>query len=275
VEATLEELRCQIAELDLHPEGYMSMFEQSGEYYRRAIPAKGVAQERRRLGSLLDWARNQCDVIAAVPAVDPSPEMAASLDRGLGHAVYDTLLAAQGGHYILVSDDFNLRRLAMSEFGIEAIWIQPLLMYAADTQRLKQDHYNRAVVQLATWRHEFTSINAQQLLFAANRGGWKVTSDFDALASTLALNRTDLRSNVLTCFQLLNDLWKKRQGPTKSQARKLTHALLRGVDPGKSSNNETFFRELLGAVQHGLLPQGAGRAIVEWYRSQKPPPAFP
>jgi hypothetical protein len=273
VEATLEELRRQIAELDLLREGYMTLFERGGQYYRHTITAQVVAAERQRLQSLLNWARAYCDVIPAVPTVDLRPDLAAGLDRGLGHAVYDTLLAAQGQNYVLISDDFNLRQLAKSEFGIQGVWVQPLLMYATDTKRLKQDHYNRSVGQLAAWRHEFTSISAQQLLFEANRSGWKVTPQFEALVSTLALSRSDLRSHVYVCWWFLKELWRKGKGPTRSQATKLTYALLKGVDPGKAPNNERFFAELYSAAQRRLLPGRAWQAILQWYQNQQLPPA--
>jgi len=157
VQATLEEVRGLISDLALRRDGYMTMFEQGGQYYRRMVTANAVATQRQSLQSLLDWMRAHCDVIPAVAAADPRPEIAAGLDRALGPAVYDTLLAAQGGNCILVSDDFNLRRLAKSELGVEGIWLQPLLMYATDTKRMNQAHYNRTVVQLSAWRHDFTS----------------------------------------------------------------------------------------------------------------------
>ena len=109
---------------------------------------------------------------------------------------------------MLVSDDFNLRKLAKDEFGIEGIWIQPLLMYSADMRHLNQAAYNRAVTSLAAWRHEFTSINVEQLLSAATRGHWKVTAEFEALVFTLALSRAELQSNLKVCFMFLRELWR-------------------------------------------------------------------
>jgi tetratricopeptide (TPR) repeat protein len=271
VEATLEELRGQLTELDLHRDGYMTMFEQDGGYHRLVITAHAVAAERQQLQSLLNWAHTHCDVLAAVPAVDPRPETATRLDRGLGSAVYDSLIAAQGHHYVLVSDDFNLRRLGTSEFGIAGIWIQPLLIRALAAGHLKGDHYNRAVSSLAVWRHDFTSINAEQLLFAANRGGWKVTPEFEALVATLPLNRSDLRVHFAVCLSFLKELWRAKRGPTRSQATKLTQALLKGVDPGASPNCQMYIRELYRATTSRWLPESAWQAIVQWYRNQNLP----
>jgi tetratricopeptide (TPR) repeat protein len=267
VQATLDELRQMSADLGLHTDGYMTVFEKDGQYYRQEVPARAVEEDRRQIHSLLDWVQAHCEVVIAVPPLDPRPEAAAALDRALGHAVYDTLLAAQGGNFVLLSDDFNLRRLAKEEFGLDGVWIQPILMYAADKKRMKQDHYNRSVVSLAQWGHDFTSVTAQQLLFTVNRGGWRVTPEFEALVATMPLIRSDLRSSLQVSISFLKELWKKGRGPTRSQATKLTHALLKAVNPNASENGERYLRTLQAAAAQGHLPARAGQAIESWHQA--------
>jgi len=274
VESTLDELRAQIAELDLHPDGYKIMSEQDGKFILQETPAQVITIERKRLEALLEWTQQHCETIPAVPQVDLRPDVAAGLDRGLGHAVYDTLLAAQGGRYLLVSDDQHLRQLALEEFGIEGIWLQPLLMYAAHKKHLTSDDFNRAVIQLAMWNHHFTSINADQLLFAAKLKDWAVTPEFEALARTMELGRSEFASNVGVCLRFLRELWKKgrrrkRRGPTYTKARRLTNALLRGVDPGHSPHAEAFYRQLNIAMQQGWLHPTAVKVVREWYQQEK------
>ena len=133
---------------------------------------------------------------------------------------------------------------------------------------LQPGHYHRGVSQLALWRHDFTRVQTEQLLFGANRGGWKVTQEFEALARTLSLTRSDLSANFSWCRWFLNELWRPGKGPTQRQAAKLTHAVLQGVDPGASSNAQISFRELYRATTSGSLPESAWQAILEWYRSQ-------
>jgi tetratricopeptide (TPR) repeat protein len=274
VESTLDELRDRIAELDRHPDGYKSMAEHDGKLILHEVTAQVTAIERKRLLTLLEWTQAHCEVIPAVPKVDLRHDLAAGLNRGLGPAVYDTLLAAQGACYVLVSDDLHLRQLALTEFGVEGVWLQPLLMYAADTLRFGAADYQRAVIQLAVWNHHFISINADQLLFAAKLKNWDVTAEFEALARTMELSRSEFVGNVGVCFRFLQELWKKgrrrgRRGPTYTQGRRLTHALLRGVDPGSSAQTEAFLGQLDGAVRRGWLHPNAVQAVREWYRKQK------
>ena len=266
-QSTIDELKQMCADLSLHRDGYMTVFEKDGEFYRQEVPADAIAQDLASLKSLLGWALAHCEVVEAIPTVDPKPETAAALGLGFGQAVYDTLLAAQGGALVLLSDDFSLRRLAKEEFGVDGAWIQPVLMYATDAKRMKQEHYNRAVASLAAWRHDFTSVNAQQLLFSANRGGWKVTSEFKALASTMPLARSDIQTSIPVLAWFLRQIWKKRGGPTRGQATKLTHAMLDAIRPHESGNGEAFFGALQGATARGYLPPRGWQAIEEWLRA--------
>lgn len=269
VQTTRDELRAQLAELDLHADGYMTTFMEGDQLCRRDVSAQEVAHERRRLQSLLDWTREHCDIVPGVPLVDLSPDLAPKLDKVLGSAAHDTLLAAQGGQFVLVSDDLHLRILARAAGSTEGIWLQPLLMRAAEAKHLEPGHYNRAVMSLAGWRHNFTSVGAFQLFFAAARGNWKVTPAFEAVVSTLRLSNSEIQSNLSVCVWFLRQLWQKGAGPTKPQAAKLTRALLKGVDPLTAPHGADYFRQLAGAVQSGQLPERAWRAIREWALAQQ------
>lgn len=277
VQSTVEELHHQIQELEQHPEGYLSMYEHAGEYFGHTVTVKDMARQRDRLQSLLEWVRTHCDIVAAVPHEDPPLEIAALASARLGAAVYDTVLAAQGGQYLLVCDDFYLRELARLQFAVDGVWIQPLLMHATERHHLPGEDYHRAVTQLALWCHDFTGVNAEQLLFVAQRAHWDVTPDFEALVATLPLSRSEFSAHIRVCFNFLQALWKtgrrkRRRGPRKAQARKLTHALLRGADPGNSPHAERFFQTLEDTVRRGGLPAAAGEALTEWYRKHKLPP---
>ena len=260
VRTTLQEIRTIATELDLNCKGYMTTFEKDGAYYRANVTAKQVAQELRDIQELYDWTREHCEIVPAIPATDPSPETTAALQRVLAPSAHDTLLAAQGGGFVLVSDDWNLRRLARNDLGVDGIWIQALLMHASDTKRLKQDHYNRSVATLAAWRHMYTSINADQLFFVATRGHWKITSEFQALASMLSLSRCEFTSNLRVVVEFLQRLWTKH-GPTRTQATRLTAAVLRASEPNKSPSKLFYFQALEALARRGVVPRQAWEVI--------------
>jgi hypothetical protein len=267
VQSTLEELRHQIAELDLHPEGHLRLFEQDGGYHQMEIGAEDIARERMRLQTLLDWARAHCEILPAVPERDPDPSIAEAMQRVLGPAVYDTMLAAQSGRCVLLSDDLHLRQIAHSELGVQGVWIQPVLMCAVGAH-LKPDGYQQAVIRLTNWRHDFTSVSADELLYAARRGHWRVTRDFKTLAATLSLARTEFQSNVKVCMAFLRAIWTlKPDGPTRAQAAVLTRALLAGVDAGQSAHHAQYLRTLLTFVKEHRLSNKARAAIQSWFRA--------
>lgn len=272
-QTTLEELRAMLSELHLHADGYLTMFERGGQYFRHQVTAKAVANEREQLQTALDWARAHCEVVFALPKVDPVPSTAEGLHKSLGAAAQDTLLAAQGGGFVLLTDDQHLRKLALGEFGVEGAWIQAVLMWGArELKVMKPDHYNRAVSTLVVWRHSFTSVAADQLLYAAARGQWRVTPEFRALIDTLSLTRSEPSTNVQVVGAFLKDLWRRGRGPTKGQARKLTRAVLTAVGPGASTHCAAYFNTLRKMASQGVLPERGWNAIVEYYRAYLLPP---
>lgn len=275
VQSTLDELRSMVSELDLHRDGYVTMFEREGRYYHQEVTAENVAAEMEKLQSALDWARGHCEIVPAVAKADPDPSAGERLENALGRAPFDTLLAAHGGDFILLCDDHFLRKLARGEFALDGMWIQAVLMFAAREQRyMRLDHYNRSVTTLTFWRHNFTSVSADQLSFAAARARWKVSDELQSLMGTLTLAHSEIQSNVRVVALYLKDLWRKGRGPTKVQARKLTEALLTAVGPGKSPHCETYFALLQQLARGGVLPGNAWAAIVSWYRARFLPPVF-
>lgn len=226
------------------------------------MSAKAVELRRSSLIAALEWARKNCDVAPALPRVDLAPESTDRMYKILGPAAYDTLLAAAGGNYILLADDWHLRRLAKGELGVRGVWVQALGLVGLKRGTMRPDHYNRAVSMLAGWHHHFTTITADHLYFAATRGGWRVTPEFQALAATLSLKHSEVRANFGVCAAFLKKLWQKRGGPSKPQATKLTNILIRAIGLRQSQYGAAYLRTLRELVQKGDLPQRALDAVV-------------
>jgi len=267
VEATLDELRDQLVELELYHEGYLRISKRESQYRVVRVTARAAAAERRQIQSLLEWARKHCEVLTALSTVDPPPETAKGLEHGWGSAVYGSLLAAQAHRYVLISDDFNLRGIAKSLLGIEGLWIQSVLVKAMQREFLKSEHYYRAVSRLVAWCHDFTSVDADILFLAAKCHGWKVSAEFETLATTL--QRTHPTEHTRMCVPFLRAVWGTAAGATLSQATALTNTLLKCMGPCTSVRGETFLRELHRATVNKMLPEPAWKAIVAWCRDQK------
>lgn len=273
-QATIEELRGLLRELELHPNGYTTVFEHNGEYLRNEISTEAVENERRKLQSLLERVQSRCDVAPAVPRADLKPSMAEGLHEVLGAATYDTLLAAHGSDLILVSDDWNLRRLAKGELKIPSVWIQPILMRAHDAGLVQSPQYHRATSLLVGWQHRFTSVSPELLLFVAAQDSWKVTALFTAIASILSLDRSEVLSSAQVVLGFLRALWGSQSPAPRQDAATLTAAVLQGVDPGRSQENVRFFRLLEHAAGMGHLPKDPWRAIHDWYGNHFLAPVF-
>jgi tetratricopeptide (TPR) repeat protein len=266
VQATLEEIRSQIAHHRLHSGGHVTIVSHEGQLYRVDVSSEEIAQEVRLLEALLHWTEANCDIVPAVPRNDLSPGKAQAMHDALGPAVYDSLLAASGADLVIISDDGHLRGLASGEFGIEGVWIQAVLMHAQSTGALSIRGYGQAVTSLAIWRHHFTSVSADQLWQAASDADWTVTGPFQALVNTLDLRTSEFQALVRVFIEFQRRLWRGRGLVSTDRAERLTYAALEGINPGASPRCHDYLRALAASTRSGQLPSAALRAVVGWYR---------
>lgn len=199
------------------------------------------------------WISQHCQIVPAVPRTDPNTTIGETLRGALGPATYDTLLAAQGGNFVLVSDDWHLRHLANTGFGIEGMWTQVLARYARMRGEISAELHSNVTVALTHWRYQFTSVSHEDLLVTAQKAGWKPDVAFRSLAGALTLKTNDLASllNVVTDF--LRRLWSDPLRVPPLQMIQLTSEMLDGIDPSHSDQAYRFLAGLEALAAKGFL----------------------
>ncbi len=207
-----------------------------------------------------------CDIVPAIPANDPTIHTAEQLQEYLGSATYDTLLAANGAGLVLISDDWHLRNLAKTEFAVDGVWTQALLMHARSQGHVAPEAYSKAVIALAQWRYQFTSISADELIAAARRANWDPDPVFRSVARTLTLKTSDLATLLAVAVRFFRNLWCHRFTILPTQMERLTYATLDGIDPGRAPNAYLFLAGLERYARAGQLPAAAYAAVVDYYR---------
>jgi hypothetical protein len=272
-QATLEDLRQQLAREKARPKGYTTLATRGSERIRVDVTAEDVAREVAMFEELLRWAEAHCEIVPAIPKADLRPDTAKALQEGLGSATYDTLLAANGAGLSLLSDDGNLRNLARDEFQLDGAWLQPLLMSARKKRLLTQEDLSKTVAALVGWHHKFTSVRAEDLEYAAQASGWRVTERFRALAATTALQASEFESNLRVAVSFLRRLWSRGDPVPYLDACALTYALLEGINPGGAGERcAQYYQGLAGYTAAGAMPRYALTAITNWYRLHFLPP---
>src|SRR5205823_8727793 len=84
----------------------------------------------------------------------------------------DTILLANSEASILYCDDFFLRTLVATTFGIEGIWTQALLISQLEQGKLDKHVYENSLVKLPNSNYHYVVINTDTLMEAAKQAMW-------------------------------------------------------------------------------------------------------
>jgi tetratricopeptide (TPR) repeat protein len=262
--STLDEYKRLIDERSGYNQGYLTIGKQEDQFVRQEITAEDVAKEVAQLRAILEWAENNCVIVPAIPKQDLTEAKASQTREVMGDAYYDTLLAANGSGRVLISDDAHLRALGKQSFGVTSVWTQPLLMVCAARKHLDSAKYRNTIVALLESNYKFTSIDADVIYQVARDGDWVVTPRFKRVVSTL-----EARSNEINALMVVLGAFLRRVWGTdlieNDQKRRLTFALLTGVNPGQSPNCLAMLYALGMRARAGHFPNDGFTAVVDWY----------
>ena len=184
----------------MEPSGVAS--EIDGQLHYQNIPQAYLDDRSKFLNELLQFIDNHCDV---VPVVGPESvtEQHAMLEQHIGLASNDTILLSLERSAILVTEDGGFRSLAVG-MGVETTsWLQPIMMIMRDQGVISESQYSKSILNKLERRHNFTSVAANDLLWAAKSTPNKVSEAVESAIDTFKSTTFDLSSGVVVGSQFL------------------------------------------------------------------------
>ena len=101
-----------------------------------------------------------------------------------------------------------MRLLAITEFGVGASWLQPILMEAEKGGALPRSEYNSAIVNFVESGFEFISVDAGLLVWTLHATkGVTLTEEFLACVRRLGGPKADLRSHIGVAAKTIRATW--------------------------------------------------------------------
>jgi hypothetical protein len=162
-EQTVARVQDKIHEIEQRlDEPDMSLFVRDGQVLREEMPPEQKRHHLTKLREQRDWI-GALEIVPSQGNRDPSPELR-NLARTFGQSLSDDLLAAQGSNRLFVSEDRAMRLLAITEFGVGASWLQPILMKADQGGFMSRADYNGAILGFIKMGSEFISVDAGLLV---------------------------------------------------------------------------------------------------------------
>jgi len=224
---------------------FMSLYWKNGQYFREETTVEQLTKAQALVESDMRWIDENCELLPAEGSRDLPAELR-RISTTIGGGFLDDILAVEGTERILLCEDHRYRLIGSQFLGLQATWLQPVMMEAKKQGDLSPSDYNEATVSLVTAGHKFTSIDAELLLFATQGSDESSVQRFSRVAETLGGPSADIKSHIAVAVTFLSTIWKEPHPPLAhvSASGKIVEQLIKG----RSSEWEKILGILLRVV---------------------------
>lgn len=233
---------------------FMVLSMEGEQYVRREVSPEEVDAAVKSLDDDISWVTSTCDLLPAEASSDPEAEWRA-IGRMMHASFMDTVLAASGSGRILISEDRRYRLLAHQAASINSVWLQPVLMIAANSGRMPHEAYSRVTAHLIGANHFFTSVGARVLFDLAKETDSSASPEFRRVVNTLGGSTTDIASSIAVAAGFCVDIWRADVSP--QTARLLTNLVMESLMRERWKDWRAIIESFLDQVRM----QSSGKAM--------------
>lgn len=208
----------------IQAKGFMVIGKEGDKFVRQEITAEDIKRNLEYLENVLSWIGTSCEILPCKAALTVKRNQWQQLGKTIGPSSIETVFIASEAGVLLYTDDERLRSLARSEFKVNGVWTQVLLMKCLNEGTLDRGKYNEYVIQLASLNYRHTSIDAFVLLEAARRSGWTPKPPFTTILKVLDGQHSNGGSALIVGTTFIYELFKQTMLP--QQRDQLILALL-------------------------------------------------
>lgn len=178
-----------------------------GKINYQEVPKEYLEERRNFLNTLLQFVDVHCEV---TPVIGPTvvTEEQTSIGMLLDRPSHDVIYLALEREAILVSEDGCFRSLSESVGVTSNTYLQPLLMVLRDRGIISTDQYSKHILDKLNRHHDFISISADDLLWAAKLCPNSISPVVESAIKTFKKPSLDLISGVGVGSLFLNQVIK-------------------------------------------------------------------
>ena len=229
-EYSVDVFRQRLEEIELHGgKPFLVMFFKNGQYFKEEITTKQLSASLNEVKKDLLYIETNCDILPAESDLRVPP-IFNNISNRIGKNLFDSILAADSSHRILLCEDYMYRLLATTDGNLQGAWLQLVLMMARDKKILTPKKYDDAVYYMLDRGLEYISVDVNNLLHAANLETDLDGKIFKRIAEALGGHSADMRSHINVTASFLREIWKEYDPPLKRKAQtsKVLECLLNG-----------------------------------------------
>lgn len=136
-----------------------------------------------------------CKIATSVPRADLEGQDL-EISEVLGSSARDSVLAAEGNGFLLLSEDQGLRQWASAALEVGSSWLQPVLLLAKDRGFVSIEDYTKFIVDCLNRDFTYVSIDSQTLLTQAKADGFSGQSTAKRMLEVVGGKNADLETNI-------------------------------------------------------------------------------
>lgn len=220
--------------------GFMSIAKEGESFVKEEISPEQVAEGLEYFENISKWIEVNCDVLTSNK---PRPQTGEKRDTEeiLGTSFVDTLSVAAKKDYILLTDDERLRSYAKSEYKIDGVWTQFVLMELMKAETITVEEYSDAVIKLVNSKYQHTSINKDIVYRAGEKANWNMDErSFSRVMLMLSEEYTEVRSATVVVADVVMMLWLDLS-KTKVEKEEILSKLLKTFIGNRDKMNTLLF----------------------------------
>lgn len=228
-----------------------------------SLVAREVTEEQERemeqfIGRALEFAESRATVVPVEGVLELDGREFDKLAKGLDSSLLSAVLVAKHRGGALFADDLWIRTAAADVFGVRGVWTQAVLRNLRQRGLLDEESYHRSVRSLVIHGFTYTSVNADDLLWALSDAEMRLDPAITRLFSILE-GPVTAESAVGIGVEVLARLWLL---DVEYSIRCLIQDMVLGVlCTGRDTTRVVaLVRSAINA--QGLLPDGARRSLL-------------
>lgn len=136
-----------------------------------------------------------CKIATSVPRADLEGQDL-EISEVLGSSARDSVLAAEGNGFLLLSEDQGLRQWASAALEVGSSWLQPVLLLAKDRGFVSIEDYTKFIVDCLNRDFTYVSMDSQTLLTQAKADGFSGQSTAKRMLEVVGGKNADLETNI-------------------------------------------------------------------------------
>ena len=250
--------RDELEQICNHDAGSLSY--QDGQYYFQKYNKKHIKKEIERINHAINDFRSNFEITPVV-----IPENRSEMEKRViekNQYWLDPIYAASSEKLALLSDDWAYRSIAVNEHNVQGLWLQVVLLFGLEQNKITIKDYTKAIIRLAKLKHSYITLSVDTLFEACKIGENDELDGFKHLIEFVGGGNADLKSHLTLVIKFIDKLWEN-SGISYFHKQRATGLILRRI--AGLATRFGVFRQILGKFIGKTSPQ-ARNYIISWLR---------